>query len=113
MAIADRPSRSSIVPAEVAYDSVDDVLDELERPAGPAVDISPTRVALVGQLAGHKAGPVSCGPTRVGTFTIHDLPVADGHCWGITRNGWCGSGQSPGSFSRAPRASPHPTEGTD
>jgi uncharacterized hydrophobic protein (TIGR00271 family) len=46
---------SSVVRADVAHDSVDDVLDELERLAVPAADVSIARVELVGQLAGRKA----------------------------------------------------------
>lgn len=51
---AARPG-SSVVRADVAHDSVDDVLDELERLAVPAADVSLARVELVGQLAGRKA----------------------------------------------------------
>jgi uncharacterized hydrophobic protein (TIGR00271 family) len=46
---------SSVVRADVAHDSVDDVLDELDRLAVPAVDVSIARIDLVGQLAGRKA----------------------------------------------------------
>ncbi len=45
---------SSVVRADVAHDSVDDVLDELELLAVPARNISIARVELVGQLAGRK-----------------------------------------------------------
>src|SRR3954452_21167644 len=45
---------SSVLRADIAHDSVDDVLDELERLAVPAVDVSLARVELVGQLAGRK-----------------------------------------------------------
>jgi uncharacterized hydrophobic protein (TIGR00271 family) len=45
---------SSVVRADVAHHSVDDVLDELERLAVPAADVSLARVELVGQLAGRK-----------------------------------------------------------
>jgi hypothetical protein len=50
---AARPG-SSVVRADVAHDSVDDVLDELERLAVPAADVSLARVELVGQFAGRK-----------------------------------------------------------
>jgi uncharacterized hydrophobic protein (TIGR00271 family) len=46
---------SSVIRADVAHDSVDDVLEELERLAVPAAAVSMARVELVGQLAGHKA----------------------------------------------------------
>ena len=45
----------SVVRADVAHNSVDDVLDELDRLAVPAADFSMARVELVGQLAGRKA----------------------------------------------------------
>ncbi len=45
---------SSVVRADVAHGSVDDVLDELELLAVPARNISIARVELVGQLAGRK-----------------------------------------------------------
>jgi uncharacterized hydrophobic protein (TIGR00271 family) len=51
---AARPG-SAVVRADVAHDSVDDVLDELERLAVPAADVSLARVELVGQVAGRKA----------------------------------------------------------
>jgi uncharacterized hydrophobic protein (TIGR00271 family) len=51
---AARPG-SSVLRADVAHDSVDDVLDELERRAVPAADVSLARIELVGQLAGRKA----------------------------------------------------------
>src|SRR4051812_6813679 len=50
---AARPG-SSVVGADVAHDSVDDVRDELERLAVPTVDVSLARVELVGRLAGRK-----------------------------------------------------------
>src|SRR4051812_42985816 len=40
---------------DVAHDSVDDALDELERVAAPAADVSLARVEIVGRLAGHRA----------------------------------------------------------
>jgi len=46
---------TAVVRADVAHDSVDDVLDELERLAVPAADVSLARVELVGRLAGHRA----------------------------------------------------------
>jgi uncharacterized hydrophobic protein (TIGR00271 family) len=49
-----RPGRS-VVRADVAHDSVDEVLDELELLAVPARSISIARIELVGQLAGRKA----------------------------------------------------------
>src|SRR5215212_1270618 len=51
---AARPG-SSVVRADVAHHCVDDVLDELERLAVPAADISMARIELVGQVAGRKA----------------------------------------------------------
>src|SRR5215216_4956396 len=51
---AARPGKA-VVRADVAHGSVDDVLDELERLAVPAADVSLARIELVGQLAGHKA----------------------------------------------------------
>src|SRR3954454_24074013 len=55
---AARPG-SSVVRADVAHDSVDDVLDELERLAVPAADVSMARVQLVGQIAGRRAAETS------------------------------------------------------
>jgi uncharacterized hydrophobic protein (TIGR00271 family) len=52
---ATRPGKA-VVRADVAHDSVDDVLDELERLTVPASDVSLARVELVGRLAGRKAG---------------------------------------------------------
>jgi uncharacterized hydrophobic protein (TIGR00271 family) len=46
---------SSVVRADVASNSVDDVLDALERLAVPAADVSMARVELVGQIAGRRA----------------------------------------------------------
>src|SRR3954454_15104179 len=46
---------SSVIRADVAHDSVDNVLDELERLEVPAADISMARIELVGQVAGRKA----------------------------------------------------------
>src|SRR4051812_23438611 len=46
---------TAVVRADVAHDSVDDVLDELERLAVPASDVSLARVELVGRLAGRRA----------------------------------------------------------
>jgi uncharacterized hydrophobic protein (TIGR00271 family) len=51
---ATRPG-SSVVRADVAHDSVDDVLDELERLDVPPADVSMARVELVGQVAGRRA----------------------------------------------------------
>jgi len=51
---ATRPGKA-VVRADVAHDSVDDVLDELERLAVPASDVSLARVELVGRLAGRRA----------------------------------------------------------
>jgi uncharacterized hydrophobic protein (TIGR00271 family) len=45
---------SSVVRADVAHDSVDDVLDALEHLEVPAADVSMARMELVGQLAGRK-----------------------------------------------------------
>jgi hypothetical protein len=50
---AARPG-SSVVRADVALDSVGEVLDELERLAVPPADISLARIELVGQLAKRK-----------------------------------------------------------
>src|SRR4051812_28174727 len=52
---ATRPGKA-VVRADVGHDSVDDVLDELERLTVPASDVSLARVELVGRLAGRKAG---------------------------------------------------------
>jgi hypothetical protein len=52
---AARPG-SSVVRADVAHNCVNAVLEELERLAVPAADVSLARVELVGQLAGRKAG---------------------------------------------------------
>ena len=46
---------SSVIRANVAHDSVEGVLDELERLEVPAADISMARIELVGQVAGRKA----------------------------------------------------------
>src|SRR4051795_10000709 len=46
---------SSVIRADVAHDSVDGVLDELERLEVPAADISMARIERVGQVAGRKA----------------------------------------------------------
>src|SRR5215212_7487750 len=51
---AARPG-SSIVRADVAHDSVDDVLDELERLDVAPADVSMARIELVGQVAGRRA----------------------------------------------------------
>jgi uncharacterized hydrophobic protein (TIGR00271 family) len=55
---AARPG-SSVVRADVAHHCVDDVLDELERLAVPAADVSMARVELVGQIAGRGAAETS------------------------------------------------------
>jgi hypothetical protein len=52
---ATRPGKA-VVRADVGHDSVDDVLDELERLTVPASDVSLARVELVGRLAGRMAG---------------------------------------------------------
>src|SRR3954471_8626275 len=46
---------SSVIRANVAHDSVEGVLDELERLEVPAADILMARIELVGQVAGRKA----------------------------------------------------------
>src|SRR3954449_4243862 len=55
---AARPG-NSVVRADVAHHCVDDVLDELERLAVPAADVSMARVELVGQIAGRAAAETS------------------------------------------------------
>jgi uncharacterized hydrophobic protein (TIGR00271 family) len=50
---AARPG-SSVVRADIAHDAVDGILDELDRLAVPAADVSISRIELVGQLAGRK-----------------------------------------------------------
>jgi uncharacterized hydrophobic protein (TIGR00271 family) len=91
--VAARPG-SSVLQADVAHDAVDDVLDELDRLAVPAADISMARVELVGQLGGRRkdtslvwadvVGVAGTNARLVGRYLAFMAVAGAIGCYGVT-----------------------------